>query len=149
MISYRVTLAPDSNGTVLVTSPDFPELVSFGNDEADALSYAVGAFEEAIAARISDREEIPVPSKGKASDRRVALPVQAEVKVLLYQQMWKSGVRKADLARKMDLHRQEIDRLLDLNHATSIAKLERAFSVLGKSINIEISDAATPKHKVA
>jgi antitoxin HicB len=140
MITYRVTLAQDSDGTTLVTSPDFPELVTFGNDEADALSYAVGAFEEAIAARVSYREEIPLPSKGKASDPRVTLPVQAEVKVLLYQQMWKSGVRKADLARKMDLHRQEIDRLLDLNHATSIAKLEKAFSVLGKSINIVISD---------
>jgi antitoxin HicB len=140
MISYRITLAPDSNGTVLVTSPDFPELVTFGDDKADALSYEVGAFEEAIAARVSDREEIPLPSKGKASDPRVTLPVHAEVKVLFYQQMWKSGVRKADLARKMDLHRQEIDRLLDLNHATSIAKLEKAFSVLGKSINIVISD---------
>jgi antitoxin HicB len=141
MISYRVTLAPDSNGTVLVTSPDFAELVTFGDDKADALSYAVGAFEEAIAARISDREEIPLPSKGKSSDLRVALPVQAEVKVLLYQQMWKSGVRKADLARKMDLHRQEIDRLLDLNHATSIAKLERAFAALGKTLDIAVADA--------
>jgi antitoxin HicB len=143
MISYRVTLSPDTNGTTLVKSPDFPEIVTFGNGKEDALSYAVGAFEEAIAARISDRREIPKPSKGKASDLRVALPVQAEVKVLLYQQMWKSGVRKADLARKMDLHRQEIDRLLDLNHATSIAKLERAFSVLGKSIDIVIKDAST------
>jgi antitoxin HicB len=140
MITYRVKLAPDSNGTVLVTSPDFPELVTFGDDKSDALSYAVGAFEEAIAARISDREKISLPSKGKASDSRATLPVQAEVKVLLYQQMWKSGVHKTDLARKMDLHRQEIDRLLDLNHATSIAKLEKAFSVLGKSINIVISD---------
>ena len=141
MISYRVTLAPDSNGTVLVTSPDFAELVTFGDDKADALSYAVGAFEEAIAARISDREEIPLPSKGKSSDLRVTLPVQAEVKVLLYQQMWKSGVRKADLARKMDLHRQEIDRLLDLNHATSIAKLEKAFAALGKTLDIAVADA--------
>ncbi len=141
MISYRVTLAPDSNGTVLVTSPDFAELVTFGDDKADALSYAVGAFEEAIAARISDREEVPLPSKGKSSDLRVALPVQAEVKVLLYQQMWKSGVRKADLARKMDLHRQEIDRLLDLNHATSIAKLEKAFAALGKTLDIAVADA--------
>jgi antitoxin HicB len=140
MISYRVTLAPDSNGTVLVTSPDFPELVTFGQHRDDALSHAIGAFEEAIEARIANREEIPSPSKFKASAPHVVLPVQAEVKVLLYQQMWKSGVRKADLARKMDLHRQEIDRLLDLNHATSIAKLEKAFSVLGKSINIVISD---------
>lgn len=141
MISYRVILTPDSNDTVLVTSPDFPELVTFGDDEADALSYAVGAFEEAIAARISDREEIPLPSKGRVSDPRVTLPVQAAVKVLLYQQMWKEGVRKADLARRMDLHRQEIDRLLDLNHATSLAKIEKAFAALGKALDIAVVDA--------
>jgi antitoxin HicB len=105
-------------------------LVTFGQDRDDALSRAIGAFEEAIEARIADREEIPLPSKFKTSAPHVTLPVQAEVKVLLYQQMWKSGVRKADLARKMDLHRQQIDRLLDLNHATSIAKLETAFSVV-------------------
>jgi antitoxin HicB len=140
MIAYPVILSKDTNGTILVTSVDFPELVTFGQDKDDALSRVIGAFEEAIEARISDREEIPLPSKFKASAPHVTLPVQAEVKVLLYQQMRKSGVRKADLARKMDLHRQEIDRLLDLNHATSIAKLEKAFSVLGKSINIKISD---------
>ena len=139
--SYRVKLEADV-GTVLVTSPDFPELVTFGDDEADALSYAIGAFEEAIAARISDREEIPSPSKGKASEPRVTLPIQAAVKVLLYQQMWVSGVRKADLARKMDLHRQEIDRLLDLNHATSLAKIEKAFAALGKTLDIAVADAS-------
>lgn len=94
-----------------------------------------------MAARISDREPIPLPSKGKASDPCVTLPIQAAVKVLLYQQMWKDGVRKADLARRMDLHRQEIDRLLDLNHATSLAKIERAFAVLGKALDITAADA--------
>jgi antitoxin HicB len=140
MISYRVKLENDE-GTILVTSPDFPELVTFGEDREDALSHAIGAFEEAIEARISDREAIPAPSKGKASDPRVTLPIQAAVKVLLYQQMWKDGVRKADLARKMDLHRQEIDRLLDLNHATSLAKIEKAFAALGKTLDIAVADA--------
>jgi antitoxin HicB len=139
MISYRVTFEADDNGTVLVKSPDFPELITFGVDEADALSYAAGAFSEAIAARISDREQIPAPSKGKASDARVLLPVQTEVKVLLYQSMWADGVKKADLARKMNLHRQEIDRLLDLNHATNLTKIEHAFAALGKTLTIHVS----------
>ncbi len=139
MISYRVNLEKDGD-TVLVTSPDFPELVTFGADRDDALSYAVGAFSEAIAARISDREEIPPPSKGKVSDPRVSLPIQSEMKLRLYQSMWLEGVKKADLARKMNLHRQEIDRLLDFNHATNLTKLEQAFAVLGKSLNIEVID---------
>ena len=120
MISYRVKLA-DDEGTVLVTSPDFPELVTFGETREDALGYAVGAFEEAIEARISYRDEIPLPSKGRKSDPRVTLPTQAAVKVMLYQQMHKDGVKKADLARLMKLHRQEIDRLLDLDHAAQRA----------------------------
>ena len=141
MISYRVTLTPDSNGTILVQSPDFPEIVTFGDEEPDALSYAIGAFEEAIAARISDREEIPLPSKGEPNDPQVTLPMQAAVKVLLYQAMWKDGVRKAELARRMSLHRQEIDRLLDLNHATSLARIEQAFSVLGKRLEVTVASA--------
>jgi antitoxin HicB len=140
MIAFRVKLENDE-GTVLVTSPDFPELVTFGEDREDALSYAVGAFSEAIAARMALREPIPLPSKGKTADPRVVLPLQVELKVRLYQNMDKQGIRKADLARKMDLHRQEIDRLLDLNHATSLNKIERAFAVLGKSLDFEVTDA--------
>lgn len=140
MISYRVKLE-DDEGTVLVTAPDFPELVTFGEDREDALSYAVGAFSEAIAARMAHREPIPAPSKGKASELRVVLPLQVELKLRLYQNMDDQGVRKADLARKMNLHRQEIDRLLDLNHATNIAKIEKAFAALGKALDIAVSDA--------
>lgn len=140
MISYRVKLE-DDDGTVLVTSPDFPELVTFGEDRDDALSYAAGAFSEAIAARMAHREPVPLPSKGRPSEPRVALPLQVELKVRLYQSMDSQGVRKADLARRMDLHRQEIDRLLDLNHATSLAKIEKAFAALGKTLDIEVADA--------
>lgn len=140
MISYRVKLVNDE-GTVLVTAPDFPELVTFGEDMVDALSYAAGAFSEAIAARMAHREPIPTPSRGKPSEPRVALHLQTEIKVRLYQSMDDQGVRKADLARKMNLHRQEIDRLLDLNHATSLAKIEKAFAALGKTLDIAVADA--------
>ena len=141
MISYRVTLTPDSNDTLLVQSPDFPELVTFGDDEADALSYAVGAFQEAIAARMAYKKEIPSPSMVEPGDKSVELPLHTGLKVLLYQQMWRDGVRKADLARRMSLHRQEIDRLLELNHTTSLKKLESAFAALGKKLEFSVIDA--------
>ncbi|TMJ34575.1 MAG: type II toxin-antitoxin system HicB family antitoxin [Alphaproteobacteria bacterium] len=141
MISYRVHLKPDDKGTFLVTSPDFPELTTFGETREEALLHALGAFEEAIEARISDREKIPVPTKGKAKDIHVGLPVQASVKVLLYQSMQRDGIRKADLARRMGIHKQEVDRILDLNHATSLSKIEHAFEVLGKRLLIDVRDA--------
>lgn len=81
MAVFSVTLIPDDNGTLLVTSPDFPELTSFGETVEDSLERARGALLEAIAARIHDREPIPPPSRGK---HMVRLPAQAAVKVLRY-----------------------------------------------------------------
>ena len=69
---YAVTLAPDDNGTVLVAVPDLPEVHTFGEDRADALSRAVDAIETALMGRIAAREDIPPPSA--ATGDFVALP---------------------------------------------------------------------------
>jgi hypothetical protein len=39
-----VDLIPDDNDILLVTSSDFPELTTFGEDRKDALEKAVGAL---------------------------------------------------------------------------------------------------------
>jgi antitoxin HicB len=139
MTSYRVTLE-DDEGTVLVKSPDFPELITFGEDRSDALAYAIGAFCEAIGARIAHHEPIPEPSRGEASDPRVTLPSNIALKARLYQSLLDSGMKKAELARRLNLHRQEIDRLFDINHVTNINKIEAAFAVLGKSLRFEVEE---------
>jgi antitoxin HicB len=141
MISYRVNLI-DDEGTVLVKSPDFPEIITFGGTRETALVYAVGAFREAIAGRIHYKQEIPAPSKIRAKDDFVTLPLQTEMKIRMYESMRESGIKKADLARKMKLHRQEIERLLDFEHATSLNKIESAFAAMGKTLKIEVADAS-------
>jgi antitoxin HicB len=139
MIAYRVKLQ-DDEGTVLVTSPDFPEVITYGETREEALRHAVGAFREVIASKIHNKEPIPPPSKIKAREPFVTLPLQTEIKVLLYESMQEKGVRKAELARRMHLHRQEVERLLDFGQSTSLSKIESAFAVLGKSLHIEVAD---------
>ena len=73
MIAYPVILTPDSNGTWLITSPDFPELTSFGHSLEDALERARGALLEAIEARLDHGEPIPRPSTG---EHMVRLPTK-------------------------------------------------------------------------
>ena len=136
MIAYPVTLTADDNGTFLVTSPDFPELTSFGETMEESLERARGALLEAIEARMHDREPIPQPSAGK---HFVRLPTQAAVKVLLYQVMQSEGVRKSELARRMSIPRQEVDRILDLNHGTALPKMELAFAALGKQLSVAVA----------
>ena len=139
MIAYPIALTPDDNGTLLVTSPDFSELTSFGATTEEALDRARDALLEAIEARIHDREAIPEPTTGK---HLVQLPAQAELKVLLYQVMRSQGVRKSELARRMSIPRQEVDRILDLNHGTALPKMEHAFAVLGKRVSVAIRPQA-------
>ena len=141
MIKYRVKLE-DDEGTVLVTSPDFPEVITFGETREDALHHAVGAFREIIAGKIHYKEAIPKPSRIKAGEPFITLPLQTEMKVRLYEALQENGMKKAELARILNLHRQEIDRLLDFKQSTSIGKIEAAFAALGKQIKIEVADAS-------
>lgn len=80
MLAYPIELE-DDDGILLATSRDFPELTTFGTGREDALARAVDALEEAIAARIHNGRDIPLPSRG----REVAvLPTLTAVTVMLY-----------------------------------------------------------------
>jgi antitoxin HicB len=141
MLAYPVDLERDTNGTVLVTFPEFAEAVTFGDDESDALLRAVDALETVLAARIDDREDIPLPSPA-ANRPSVVLPALTAAKVLLYRAMRERGVRKADLARRLGWHGPQIDRLLDLNHASRLDQIEAALAALGKRLTLDLADAA-------
>ena len=141
MFTYPVDLAPDEGGFV-VTFPDMPYGVTEGDDEDEALSNAVGALETIIGGLMSDRQDIPAPSRPKRDQKTVTLPALSAAKVALYQTMRIQGVRKAELGRKLGLHMPQIDRLLDLRHASRLDQLETALRALGKSLVIEVRDAA-------
>ncbi len=109
---YAVTLAPDDNGTVLVTVPDLPEAVTFGQDREDAVARAVDAIETALMGAMAARDDIRAPKSSGAET--VALPALTSAKVALYQTMREEGVGKAALAKRLDVALPQIDRLLDL-----------------------------------
>ena len=141
MLRYPVILEPDTNDTILVSFPDFPEAHTFGDDENEALARAVDLLEDVLADHIENRREIPPPSKARKRDRLVTLPVLTEAKVRLYGEMRTSGIRQAELARRLGCHMRQVDRLLDLSHASRLDQIEAAFAALNKRIVIEIQDA--------
>ena len=139
--SDPVVLEPDDNDTILVTVPDFPEAITFGEDEADALRHAAEVIEGAIEGRILDNKDItpPSPRRGRHT---VTLPVLIADKVALYRTMRQTGVRKAELARRLGWHRPRVARLLDINDSSRIDHLERALAVLGKRLALHLRDVA-------
>ena len=141
MLRYPVKLAPE-DGKVLVSFPDFPDVHTFGDDEPEALTRAVDALETMLMAMIEDKEAIPEPKPIRRRGRFIVLPVLTEAKIELYRQMRSSGTGKAELARRLNCHLPQIDRLLDLGHASRLDQLEQAFIALGKRLAVSIEDAA-------
>ena len=140
MLCYTIILEEDDD-TLLVTSPDFPELTTFGEDRNEALERAVDALEEAVAARIYDRRDIPMPSS--TGDTYVTLPTLTAVKVLLYQGMRDRNIGKAELARRLKWHMPQVDRVLNVNHHSRLDQMDAALDAIG--LRLEVVSAPHPR----
>ena len=136
MLSYPIKLEED-DGTMMATSPDFPELTTFGDDRDEAIARAVGAVEEAIAARIHDGRDIPPPSRGNTC---ATLPALTAVKVILYRGMREQGIGKAELARRLGWHLPQVDRVLDVQHRSRLDRMEDALRAIGRRLEVIVRD---------
>ena len=140
MLAYPIVLE-DDGGAVLATSTDFPELTTFGEDREEAIARAVHALEEAIAARIHDRKDIPPPSSGEAY---AVLPTLTAVKVHLYQGMREQGVGKAELARRLGWHMPQVDRVLDVEHHSRLDQMDAALAAIGRRLCVSTAAISDP-----
>ena len=138
MLSFPIDFQEDDGG-VLATSPDFPELTTFGDDRREALARSVSALEEAIAARMHGNQDVPVPSAG---DVCVALPTLTAVKVILYQGMREQKIGKAELARRLGWHLPQVDRALDVEHHSRLDRMDKALGAIGKRLVVQAQETA-------
>jgi antitoxin HicB len=139
MMNYPVSLTPDSNGTLLVGFLDFPEANSVGNDREDALRNAVDALVTVLSIYFDERRAVPLPSNTNAADAFVTLPALETAKVLVWNEMFTQKLRKADLARKLNVHTPQVDRLFDLSHSSKIEFVEQAAKALGKTLSVSLT----------
>lgn len=139
MMDYPVDVSPDDNGTLLVTFPDVPGAITFGEDESEALANAVDALESIFSALIGDRRDIPQPSPARGR-KTVSPSLLGSLKISVYRAMRERGWRKADLARAMSLNPRQIDRLLDLRHGSTVAQLEQALAACGKRVEVDLRE---------
>lgn len=136
MLSYRIELTPDDNGTFLITCPQLPIVATFGETEEDAKAHAVDAIETALASMIDDGEDIPRPDFEPGT--RVRLPLLTALKVNLYWALRDSGLTRAHLARVLGWQRESVDRLFRLDHRSRPEQIEAAFRALGSFVAVSI-----------
>jgi antitoxin HicB len=131
LYAYPAMLACDKEERWLVRFPDFPEAMTDGATEADALAEAADCLSEALAARIADGKAIPRPSRTLPAQYEVAPSLRIALKAALHMVMREQKFTAADLARVMSIDHKEARRLLDPKESTKEARLEAALEALG------------------
>ena len=136
MLRYPVKLKAAEEGGFVVTFPDFPEAITQGEDLEDALRHGADVLESAIDWYIEEGKPVPAPSKPKRGQSIVELPASYAAKILLLNEMALQKVRPVELARRMKVTPQEVNRLLNVRHATKIDSIACALKALGKTLEI-------------
>lgn len=147
--AYAVVLTPEPGGELLVRCPDFPELLTEGQDRADAVEQATDALEEVFAARIRRGEEIPEPSTlpEDANAVVVRVPPIMAAKAALAVALRQAGMSQTALAGKLGVDEKEVRRLLDPHHASKLARLQTALSALNRDVELRVVEVAAPEIK--
>ena len=139
MLDYPVVLDAQPEGGFVVTFPDVPEAITQGEDEQEALLYAVDALETALSFYVDARKPLPAASKAKRGQRTVRPSALEGAKLGVYQAMTEQGIKKAELARRLGWHMPQVDRLFDLRHASRLDQIEAAARVLGRVLEVRIA----------
>jgi antitoxin HicB len=133
---YPVKLQPSEEGGFVVTFPDIPEAITQGDDRDSALEMGLDALVTSLDFYFEDGRPVPLPSVPKRGQRLVELPASISVKVILFNEMLKQKIRPAELARRLSIPRQNVNRLLDPRHPTKIDNIAAALKALGKTPEI-------------
>lgn len=143
LFSYPAKFTRGSDGRILVQFADLPRVATDGKDEREAIEEAMDALGSDLAMRLSNREEIPSPSRVKKREQRlVPVPLWLAPKLALYLAMRDQQINNSELARRLGVHERVVRRMLDPEHATKAEKIQAALALLGKQMTVEVRDAA-------
>lgn len=137
MLSYPARISRDGDG-FMVSFPDIPEALTGASTKSAALEMAVDALTTAMDFYFEGRRAVPPPSAPKRGQILVDLPPSVGAKVLLLNEMIAQGMRPVELARRMSVRPQEINRLTTLRHPTKIDTIADALRALGKRLDLSI-----------
>jgi antitoxin HicB len=144
MEHYQALFEPDLEaGGYVVTFPDFGYGATQGETEQEAMEMALDLLMLTIGDFIREGRLVPVPSHRRgAKYRSVPLTALQSAKVELYDAFVKSGLKKAEFARRIGIPKTHVDRLFSLRHQSRLDQIEAAFAALSKRLKIEACDAA-------
>lgn len=143
--AFPVTLVPEEQaGGFVVTLPDFPEAITQGDSEEEALREAEDCLEEAVANRIMMNIALPEPSDPTPGQQVVCLPAPTAVKAAFYSIIRELNLSKVQLAAVLGVAEKEVRRLLDPYHPSKLNRIDELLRRLGKRLVVGFQSAVDP-----
>jgi len=144
MEPYLALFEPDHKaGGYVVTFPDFGYGATQGETHREAMEMAQDLLMLTIGDYMRESKPLPAAKRHRGSKfRPVALAALQAAKVDLYSAFLASGVKKAELARRIGIPKTHVDRIFSLRHGSRLNQIEAAFAALGKRLHVEARNAA-------
>ncbi len=136
--NFPVNFTPEEDGGFVITFPDFPEAISQGETITECLMEAKDCLDEALALRIDEKLEIPLPSNNRDFKYKVSPSLEMIFKVLMYLSIKESNLSSQELADQLNLDKTSLDNLINPRQNIQLSLFERIFHLLGKDISINL-----------
>ncbi|MFZ6745407.1 type II toxin-antitoxin system HicB family antitoxin [Undibacterium sp. JH2W] len=117
---YPAKFSENAQGNVNVTFRDIPEAIADGDCEDSAIFRAGEALVCAMKIYLQNKRSVPMPSTPREGEKIIEIHLQIWAKILLLNEMVKQNVKPVELARKMNLSPQSVNRIVDIYHPTKI-----------------------------
>ena len=140
--NYPAEIECDEDGRFVVAFPDFGWGATDGETRDEALAESKDLLRELIATTIREGRALPEPSRAGRGRPLVVPPVQIALKAALYEAWRQAGISQRRLARDLDVAESEVRRMLNPEHSTKAATIDRALRQLGKRVTVTIGEAA-------
>ena len=145
--NYPAEVERDEDGRYVVAFPDFGWGATDGATLDEALAEARDLLRELIAATMRAGEDLPQPSRATRRRPLVVPPVSIALKAVLYEAFRKAGISQRRLARDLNVAESEVRRMLNPEHATKAATMDRALYRLGNCVSVTGLDGTSLYHR--
>lgn len=136
-IWYPCEIKKDDDGKYLVTFTDFPEALTEGDTEEEAIFNASEALTLTLEGRAEEGMPIPFPPQ---VDAGTMIYPSSRVQAALLVRFSRKGRKMADIARSLGTSWPAASHMEDLHHWTTLRQLDKTASILGKRLVISFEN---------
>ncbi len=127
-----------------VSFPDVYGAHTGGATWEEAIEMAEDCLGVALGFPVQDNLDLPKPSPVRDGQVLISVPLLVAVKLTVYTAMREQGITNEDLASRLDMSADAVQKLLDPRYRSHVSHLERALRAVGRGLVVEDCDAYPP-----